>query len=187
MHIFKMLLVFAPWLAFLIIGQGSIFRLKIALVVGLLLSIVWGVARIHRGIILLVGLVFFALATVSVVAFENMWTIRFLGVLANGALALGTWIGVCLGKPFTLDYAREHADPSLWRAPEFIRSNTIVTSVWGAAFTANTVLAWGKTRHALVSDLAYEVLSYALLLGALAFTSWYTKRVRARRAATAAR
>ena len=47
---------FAPWLAFLIIAQGSLLRLKLGLVVALALSVVMGVTRLHRGIILWVGL-----------------------------------------------------------------------------------------------------------------------------------
>ena len=43
---------------------------------------------------------------------HNMWTIRHLGVMANGALALGSWITLLMGKPFTLEYARVHTDPA---------------------------------------------------------------------------
>jgi hypothetical protein len=60
MFFLKLILAFAPWLAFLIIAHGSLFRLKLGLIVALVLSIGMGVARLHRGVILWVGLVFFA-------------------------------------------------------------------------------------------------------------------------------
>jgi hypothetical protein len=187
MELLKLLLSFAPWLAFLAIAQGSLFRLKLGLVVGLVLCVVMGVARLHRGMILWIGLVFFTSATVAVAGFDNIWTASHMGVLANSALAAAAWIGIVREKPFTLDYAREHVDPTLWNDPRFIRSAMLVASVWGAAFTANAVLAYGKMRGFLLPETAYEIVSYALLLGTAGFTTWYPKRQRRLRRERAAR
>lgn len=100
MSFLKLLLSFAPWISFLIIAQGSLLRLKIGLIVALLLSIAMGVAKLHRGVILWVGLAFFTYAAVAVVMFKEMWTVRHMGVLANGALAAASWFTVVAGKPF---------------------------------------------------------------------------------------
>jgi len=178
MSFFKLLLAFAPWLSFLVIAHGSLFRLKIGLVVALLVSVVMGVARLHRGVILWAGLLFFSLTTVAVVVFESMWAARYMGILASGTLAASTWITVAFKRPFTLDYAREHTAPSLWHNPLFIRTNVILTSAWGTIFTVNTLLAWGKMDHFVLSDLGYEILSYGLLIGTVAFTTWYPKHLR---------
>ena len=48
MSLLKLLLAFAPWLSFLIIARGSLFNLKLGLTVALVLSVVMGVARLHR-------------------------------------------------------------------------------------------------------------------------------------------
>ena len=178
MTFLKLLLGFAPWISFLIIAQGSMFRLKLGLVVALALSIVMGVARLHRGVILWVGLAFFTYASVAVVMLDDMWAARHMGILANGALAAAAWATIALKKPFTLDYARDHTDPSLWNSPVFIRSNIVITSVWAATFTTNAILAWGKMVHVVLPEWGYEVLSYSLLLGAVAFTTWYPDHVR---------
>ena len=181
MSFFKLLLAFLPWLSFLVIARGSLLRLKIGLAVALVLSVVMGVARLHRGIILWAGLLFFIYSTVAVVALDNMWTAQHMSVLANGMLAVSTWLTVVLKKPFTLDYAREHVDPSLWNDPMFIRTNIALTSVWGSIFTVNTILAWGKMEQFVLPDLAYEIISYTLLVGTAVFTNWYPKHVRQRR------
>ena len=186
MAFLKLLLAFLPWLAFLAIAHGSLFRLKLGLAVALLLSVAMGIGKLHRGVILWVGLSFFVFATLAVVAFNDMWTVQHMGILANGTLAASTWLTVVFRRPFTLDYAREHVDPSLWNEPSFIRTNMVITSVWAAVFTVNAVLAWGKMEHLLLSDLAYEVLSYALLVATAAFTVWYPKQVRRRRELNAA-
>jgi hypothetical protein len=181
MRFFKLLLVFAPWLSFLFIAQGSLFRLKLGLVVALVLSMIMGVARLHRGVILWAGLIFFSFATVAVAVLNNMWTAKHMGILANGALAVSSWMTIALKKPFTLDYAREHTDSSLWDNPLFIRTNVVITSVWALVFTVNTVLAWGKMEQFVLPEWGYEVVSYTFLVGTVAFTTWYPSYLRRRR------
>lgn len=141
MSFVKLLLSFAPWLAFLIIARGSIARVEIALVVALALSVVMAALKLHRGIIMWVGLVFFTAATIAVVGFHNMWTIRHLGVL-------------------------------------FIRVNVLLTAVWAATFTVITGLAWLLMKR-LWPEWACHTASYAALIAAAAFTSWYPAHVRA--------
>jgi hypothetical protein len=173
----KLLFSFAPWIAFLIIARDTLLRVEIALVAALVASVVMAVLKLHRGIIMWVGLIFFSAATVAVVGFHNMWTIRHLGVMANGALALGSWITLMIGRPFTLEYARAHTDPAKWHDPLFIRVNVLLTTVWAAVFTFNTAVAWALTKH-LLPEWACYTMSYAALIGAAAFTSWYPKLVR---------
>jgi hypothetical protein len=174
---FKLLLAFAPWIAFLIIAHGSLFRLKLGLMVALALCVLMGVTRLHRGVILWAGLCFFTFATIAVLIFENMWTVQHMGVLASATLAVSAAASLAIGKPFTLDYAREHTDPALWNQPEFLRTNFVITLVWTLSFTANAILAWGKMIGFLLSELGYEALSYTLLVGTAAFTIWYPSHV----------
>jgi hypothetical protein len=183
MNFLKMLLVFAPWLAFLFIAQGSILRLKIGLLVALALCVILGVARVHRGILLWAGLLFFTYASVAVILLNHFWTERYMGVLACGVLAVSVWVSLLIKKPFTLDYAREHVSKSLWNDPGFIRTNVLITALWGAVFTVNVFLAWGKLVHFAFPAVAYEVVSYGLLFGTMAFSTWYPDYIRQKRRA----
>jgi hypothetical protein len=178
MFFLKLILAFAPWLAFLIIAHGSLFRLKLGLISALVLSIGMGVTRLHRGVILWVGLVFFTCASLAVVVFNNMWAIRYMGITASGVLATATWMTVFFRKPFTMDYAKAHTDPSLWNDPLFIRLNMILTSAWGLTFTINSFMAWGKMENIILPELGYEIISYTLMIGTAAFTSWYPDYLR---------
>ena len=142
MSFLKLVVSFAPWIAFLIIARDTLHRVEVGLVVALVLSVVMALLRLHRGVIMYVGLAFFTAAAIAVLAFHDMWTVKHLGVLANGALALGSWITLLIGKPFTLEYARQHTDPAKWTDPLFVRTNVQLTAVWTAAFTFNTAVAW---------------------------------------------
>ena len=177
MSFFTLLASFAPWIAFLIIARDTLLRVEIGLVVALVFTIAMALMKLHRGIVMRVGLVFFTGATIAVIGFHNVWTIHHLGVLANGALALGSWATLVLGRPFTLEYARQHTDPAKWNDPLFIRVNVLLTSVWAVTFTFNTALAWVLMKR-LWPEWACHTASYAALVGAAAFTSWYPGRVR---------
>ncbi len=177
MSFVKLLLSFAPWIAFLIIARDTMHRVEIGLVTALVVSVVMAVLKLHRGIIMYIGLIFFTGATMAVLGFENVWTIRHLGVLANGALAIGAWITLLINKPFTLEYARQHTDPAKWSDPVFIRVNEQLTTVWAITFTLNTVIAWALMRH-LMPEWACHATSYATLIAAAAFTSWYPAHLR---------
>lgn len=85
---------------------------------------------------------------------------------------------IALKKPFSLDDAREHTEPSLWNNPAFIRSNVIITSAWALTFTVNAVLAWGKMAQFIQPARGYEAASYTLLIATAAFTIWYPNHLR---------
>jgi hypothetical protein len=180
MMFFRLVLNFAPWIALLTIAQGSLFRLKLGLVVALVLTLILGLARLQRGVIFWAGLIFFSLTTLAVLGFEETWTIRYMGILSNGTLALVAWSTLAIGKPFTLDFARAHTDPSRWTDPIFIRTNQILTAAWGLTFTLNAILAFGKMESFLLSDGPYQAVNMALLVTCAAFTSWYPGHVRRR-------
>jgi hypothetical protein len=173
----KLVVSFAPWIAFLVIAKDTVQRVEIGLVVALVLTALMAILRLNRGIIMWVGVVFFAAATIAVLGFHNMWTITHLGVLANGALAIGSWAGLLIGKPFTLAYARQNTDPALWHSPVFIRTNVIITAMWASAFTISAALSWISMQGWWPPSVCHT-LSYAVLIAAAAFTSWYPNHVR---------
>ena len=110
MDAIKLILAFAPWIAFWIISLGhSMFSLKVGICVAALLVIVMGVTKLHRGTILWAGVAFFAFAVISVVWLENSWVIHHLGFLASGTLFMATFLSILWGRPFTEDYARDQA------------------------------------------------------------------------------
>ena len=182
---FKLLLGFAPWIAFMFIAHGSLLRLKVGLAVAAALTLVMAVRGLHKGVIMWVGIVFFSFASVAVIGFENVWTMRHMGILAHGALAAGTWLTLALGRPFTLDYAREHVAPALWNDPAFLRTNVLMSSVWAVVFSLGAGLAWGKMQAAVQPEWLFDAANYTLMVSCVAFTSWYPTV--ARRKAQAAR
>lgn len=178
MPFFKLLLGFAPWLAFLFIAHGSLIRLDIGLGAALALTVLTGVLGLSRGIIFWCSMVFFAAASVAVIGFHSMWTVGNMGILASGTLAACTWLGILLRRPFTLAYAKAQVPPEHWSDPLFLRINYILSAAWGAVFTANALLAAISKYGPPLGEWMHQSVSYGLLIGASLFTSWYPEHAK---------
>jgi hypothetical protein len=85
-------------------------------------------------------------------------------------------ISMAVRRPFTLQYAREQAARQAWETPEFVRTNYVITAVWGAAFAvmvaADLVMLYVPT---LPTKIAIIVTVLAIW-GAVRFTLWYPER-----------
>jgi hypothetical protein len=186
MSAIKLLFVFSPWIAFWIIASGhSVLRLRLGICVAAAMIVVMGITRLHRGVILWAGVVFFSFAMVAVVWLLNMWVIRHLGILTSGTLFLATFYSMLIGRPFTEDYARDNVPAELWDHPNFIRSCYTVTTVWGLVFFINILLNVAKLYYPDLGELFYTVLELGVIGAGIAFTTIYSERAKRRRAVAA--
>ena len=182
MDAIKLMLAFAPWIAFWIISLGhSMLWLKVGICAAALLVVVMGVTRLHRGTILWAGVAFFAFAVISVAWQENMWIVRHLGFLASGTLFLATFLSMFMGQPFTESYARDHVPKELWDSPTFIRGCFTVTGAWGFVFLANTMVNVLKLQRPAVADWIYEVVQLGFLALGVLFTTVFSRTARRKR------
>lgn len=178
----KLLLAFAPWIAFWIISGGhSIVWLQIGICVAAVLVLVMGITRLHRGLILWAGVVFFSFALVTVALLKNIWVIQHLGILASGTLFIATLLSIVIGQPFTESYAREHAPTELWDSPAFIRSGYTATGTWGIIFLANTLVNVIKPHYRELSEWFFRGVELSILVSGVVFTTVYANYLRRKR------
>lgn len=183
MSAIKLLFVFSPWIVFWIIAAGhSPLRLRIGICAAAVMIVVMGITRLHRGVILWTGVVFFSFAMVSVVWLMNVWVIHHLGIFASGSLFLATLFSMLIGRPFTEDYAREKVPIELWDHPNFIRSCFIVTTAWGLVFLANTLVNVAKLYYPDFNEWLYRGVEFAIIASGVVFTKIYSERARRKRA-----
>jgi len=178
----KLLFAFSPWIAFWVISVGhSMLRLRIGICVAAAMVVVMGVTRLHRGVILWAGVVFFTFALVSVAWLGDQWVIHRLGMIASGTLFVATLLSILLGEPFTESYAREHVPEEYWDSPGFIRGCFTVTAAWGFVFLANTLVNVTKLYHPEASEWTYRVVELGFLVLGVIFTTTYSRLSRRRR------
>lgn len=102
-----------------------------------------------------------------------------------GVLAIAL-VSLALGRPFTLQYAREMVDAKTVELPDFLSANYVITWAWVLAFLlmilANALLIYVPGLP-LWSGLA---IMFAARNTAVYFTRWYLEHRKAKHAAIAA-
>jgi hypothetical protein len=108
------------------------------------------------------------------------WSVIGVRLCVDAGLLVIVLVTLLLGRPFTLQYAREQVAPELRADPRFIRTNTVITGVWALAFA---VMVAAEAALLLVPSLPHRagvIAIVAALVGAVKFTGWYPDHVRAR-------
>ncbi|MCC0100031.1 hypothetical protein K7B10_35665 [Streptomyces flavotricini] len=179
----------APWIIFsLLVGPG---RFEFAVVLALATTVVLVAAGriINRGsswkLLEIADLVFFAiLAVVGILASDDTrrWLETYAGEVSNIALVLIAFGSMAFRMPFTLQYAREQVDPAHWNSPAFLRTNYLITGVWGLAFLVAAVAgAYGDlVLHNPNNIWTGWIIQILAIVAALRFTEWYPDVARAR-------
>jgi hypothetical protein len=106
------------------------------------------------------------------------WSIMAVRLRVDAGLLVIVLITLAIGRPFTLQYAREKVPEAYWDSPEFLRANTVITAAWALAFLvmviADLVLLYMPEVHSRVGVLA----TILALVGAIKFTAWYPEQAK---------
>jgi hypothetical protein len=85
---------------------------------------------------------------------------------------------MAIGQPFTLQYARESVPPALWRQPEFVRTNVVITAVWAGAFAVMLIIDLTWLVIPILPPRVVIIVTVIALLSAVKFTGWYANHRR---------
>lgn len=172
---------FAPWLLFYVLVHPLGAAVAAALAAAAALAL--GLPAICRGRpkILDIGTVLFFAVFALVFALDPPpWLHDWMKAIADGGLALIVLVSLALGRPFTIQYAKETVPEEHWDSPLFYRVNLHITLIWLAAFLVNMASAAAST---LVPQepgwLAWAIPMFSFI-AAFRFTTWYPDRMAAR-------
>jgi hypothetical protein len=108
------------------------------------------------------------------------WTVATVRLAVDGGLLAIVLVSLAIGRPFTIQYARERVPEQFWASPIFLTTNRIITVVWGAVFVV-LVAADAAAEYVAAVPLWIDVAaSVAAFVGAVWFTGWYPAMVRRR-------
>jgi hypothetical protein len=85
-------------------------------------------------------------------------------------LLLIVLVSMAVGRPFTLQYARDQVASDLWGNPEFVRTNYIITAVWTLAFTLMVIAELALPYMPSLPRRVGIVAVILALIGAMKFT-----------------
>ena len=177
---------FAPFVVFF--ALASLISPLVGLAAAFAVSLVMTGLNWQRGKklkILDVGsLVLFGSTILMILITAPDWSVGEVGLAVNGGLTLISLLSLAIGRPFTLQYAKEQIPEQYWNVPLFIRTNQLITVIWTLAFAIST----GTTAASICLRTIPRWLEITVAVGGLAvaiwFTSWYPARVRRSRIGT---
>jgi hypothetical protein len=140
----------------------------------------WRVRRRAESVkILEIGsLILFALLTLYTFVAAPRWTVATVRLAVDGGLLAIVVVSLGIGRPFTLQYARERVPAQFWTSPVFLTTNRIITAIWAGAF-AVLVAADAAAEYVPAVPIWADVgASVGALLAAIWFTRWYPDWVR---------
>jgi hypothetical protein len=175
------LLAFAPFVAFAVIDRmvGSTAGLVSGAVVAVALIVRDAMTPGRTPKILEVGtaVLFCALAAYAVLA-NPTWSVIGVRLLVDAGLLAIVLTSMALGRPFTLQYAREQVSAEHHSGTEFLRTNYVITGVWAFAFAVMVAAELALLYAPNVSPRLGVLAIIAALIGAVKFTGWYPSYVR---------
>jgi hypothetical protein len=175
------LLAFAPFITFALVDR--VVGPTSGLIVGALISAGlvlrdWVTPGRSPKILEIGTLILFGVLALYAVLAAQTWSVIGVRLYVDAGLLLIVLISMAVGRPFTLQYARDQVAPEFWNSAEFMRTNIIITAVWALAFAimvcAELALLYMPTLPPRVGIIAI----IAALVGAVKFTGWYPNRDR---------
>jgi tryptophan-rich sensory protein len=173
------LLAFAPFIVFAvlerIVGPGEALAAGAAVSAALILR---DLVRPGRGVKILEAGTFALFAGLALYTLLSgaAWSVIGVRLCVDVGLLLIVAGSIAIGRPFTLQYAREQVAAEDQARPEFLRVNYVISSVWALAFLV-MVLAELALLYAPGMPSRAGMLAIILaLVGAVKFTGWYPNR-----------
>lgn len=174
-----LILGFVPLIVYGLLAGTSAGSVDLALGAAAAVTVIAGYADLRRGMILMwATLLLFGSLFIAVAILGIAGIIPWIGVITYTVLAAAAFGSILAKMPFTLQYAREMVDRSLWEKPEFIRVNVLMTGVWGGVFAICLVISYALTVVPVPAGTPASLLTYLALAAGIAFTLWYPGHVR---------
>lgn len=135
---------FAPWLIFMVIASGNHparGTLLLACLAAFAAEVVLVVLSASRKLVSSLdigGLIFFPLMAVLTLLLPTATTDAWSAAILQAGLTIVVGVGIVLGRPFTMVYAKAAAPPEVWDTPEFIGLNKRLTLGWFVGFVVMT-------------------------------------------------
>lgn len=177
----SILLAFAPFVVFALVDRlagPTPGLLAGAIVAAALLARDWLAFRRTPKILEIGTTLLFAGLTLYAALAKPGWSVIGVRLFVDAGLLLIVVVSIVIGRPFTLQYARERVPPEVAARPEFVRANYVITGAWALAFL---VMVIAELALLTIPGMPREVGILAIVLalvGAVKFTGWYPERLK---------
>jgi hypothetical protein len=170
---------FTPYVAFFVVLRvGTVEAAMWAAFAVAALVALYGRWRGRSAKILEVGAItLFGLLALFTAVSHWEWTLTAVRLAVDLGLLAIVLVSIAIGRPFTMQYARERIAEQHWQTPLFLAINRRITWVWAAVFA---VLVAAHVATVFFSGPAWidGVVTVAAFVYAIAFTTRYPEKAR---------
>jgi hypothetical protein len=169
----------APYVAFFVVlRMGTVEAAMWAAFAVAALVALYGRLRGRSAKILEIGgVALFGLLALFTAVSHWEWSLTAVRLTVDLGLLAIVLVSIAVGRPFTMQYARERIEERYWQTPLFLAVNRRITWVWAAAF-AVLVAAHVATLFFSVPAWIDGVVAVAAFVYATAFTARYPEKAR---------
>lgn len=173
----NLLLSFAPFFVFAIAAHLGLTSagLWAAAIVSLVLLAKERLAGRSFKILEVGTLILFAALALFTTVTRFDWTIPQARLVVDSGLLVIVLVSLAIGRPFTLQYARESTSPDIWNHPQFLSVNRRITLVWAAAFAVVVLADLGMAFVPQIHHGLLVLLTIAALVLAFKYTAQQSK------------
>jgi hypothetical protein len=104
------------------------------------------------------------------------WSVIGVRLCVDAGLLAIVLVSMAVGRPLTLQYAREQVAREVWSSPEFIRVNYVITAVRALAFALMVIAELALLYVPNMPSRVGIITIIIALVGAVKFTGWYPDR-----------
>ena len=121
--------------------------------------------------------VLFGALTVYTLVAAPRWTVATVRLAVDTGLFSIVAVSLAIGRPFTLQYARERVPEQFWDSPIFMAVNRAISWVWAGSFAVHAA-ADAAAEFVPAIPLGVDIgASVVALAAAIWFTRWYPAKV----------
>ncbi len=170
---------FIPWVIFFIFVNPQ--NMQTAIIVSFVAFIVLNVRGLFYRIAFdWISFLFFLGSTLLVFAIHANWYNTYCFLIGNIVLMATALISYAIKKPFIAKYAKLASPVINWLDPIFIKTNNILTLIWGGIFTFNvltSLIALPVYGHTVLFNwVVYVIIIILGLWFTMEFPAWYRHR-----------
>ncbi|HKA61863.1 MAG TPA: hypothetical protein VKH83_05525 [Methylomirabilota bacterium] len=118
------------------------------------------------------SLVVFGVLAAYTLAAAPHWSVATVRLAVDAGLLAIAVTSLAIGRPFTIQYARERVPEAVWGLPVFFTTNRLITMVWAGAF-AVLVAADAAAEYVPAVPLWIDVAASIAAFGAAV---WFSRR-----------
>ncbi|MCX7125513.1 MAG: carotenoid oxygenase family protein, partial [Gammaproteobacteria bacterium] len=179
---FSILRGFLPWILYSVLYGSNPEQYMLAISAALASSVIFDWKELKAGFILTRGTFFyFLLLLVLTAVFHWQWLQDNTWLISNCMLAGITFTSALIGKPFTLQYAKQQVREELWENAFFLQINYILTNIWGVIFLLTALVNYFHVEDPKINGLSYIILSNIGWFVGMYINKWFPDYWKARK------